>query len=193
MAQISRHINSNDTRLSTAVDPPEGNRLLSLPAELQEQIYRNILSSPEQGPEILQTCRQIEREARKFLYQRPISFSNQLSLYTWVDATPDDLLSHVTNISVAIRDVDLRPVLRPHAFTTSSPVQPPLLSWGLYETEISRLISTLGRLPHIKKIVIKSSAICQSHLYGEFVSRILGGLHPTSSNVRIVHVASVQS
>jgi len=185
-------MNSNETRLSTAADSPQSNRLLSLPAELREQIYRNILSSPEQGPEILQTCRQIEREARKFLYQRPISFSNQLSLYTWVDATPDDLLSHVTDISVTIRDIDLRPVLCLHAFTSSS-VQPQLLSWGLYEAEISKLISTLERLPHIKRVAIKSPAICQSYLYGDFASRVLGGLHSTSSNVRVVHVTSLQS
>ena len=155
MAQTPRHMNSNDTTLSTAADSPQSNRLLGLPAELREQIYRNILPSPEQGPEILQTCRQIEREARKFLYQRPIRFSNQLSLYTWVDATPDDLLSHVTDLSVAIRDIDLRPVLCPHAFTPSSSLGPQLLGWELYEAETSKLISTLGRLPHVKTITIK--------------------------------------
>ena len=193
MAQTSRHMNSNDTRLSTSADPPRRNRLLSLPAELREQIYRNVHSSPEQGPEILQTCRQIEREAHKFLYQRPLSFSNQLSLYTWVDATPDDLLSHVTDISVAIRDIDLRPVLCPHAFTPSSSLRPQLLTWELYETEISKLISTLGRVPKVKTITIISPSVCQSHLYGEFVSRILDGLHSTSSNLRVVHVTSLQS
>jgi len=193
MAQIPHHMSNNETELSMAADSPQSNRLLSLPAELREQIYRNILSSPEQGPEILHTCRQIEREARKFLYQRPISFPNQLSLYTWVDATPDDLLSHVTDISVAIRDIDLRPILCPHAFTPSSSLRPQLLTWELYEAEIGKLISTLGRLLNIKTITIISPAICQSHLYGEFVSRVLGGLDLISSNLRVVHVTSLQS
>ena len=192
MARTSRHANSaNDTRLSTAPRPPERNRLLNLPAELREQIYRNILSSPEQGPEILQTCRQIEREARKFLYQRPINFPGQLSLYVWVDATPNHLLPHVTDVSVAIQDIDLQPVLCPRAFTPS--LRPQLLTWGLYETEISKLISTLGKLPHIKRIAIKSPALCQSHLYGEFVSRVLRGLHLRLSDVRVVHVTSLHS
>jgi len=193
MAQTSRHMSNNDTRLSTATDSPQDNRLLNLPAELREHIYRNILSSSEQGPEILQTCRQIEREARKFLYQRPISFSNQLSLYTWVDATPEDLLSNVTDVSVAIRDIDLRPVLCPNAFTPSSSLRPQLLTRGLYEAEIGKLISTLGRLPHIKRITIKSPAICQSHLYGEFISRVSSGLHLALLDVQVVHVAKLQS
>jgi len=186
-------MSNNDTRLFTATDSPQDNRLLNLPAELREHIYDNILSSSEQGPEILQTCRQIEREARKFLYQRPISFSNQLSLYTWVDATPKDLLSNVTDVSVAIRDIDLRPVLRPNAFTPSSSLRPQLLTWGLYEAEIGKLISALGRLPKVKTMTIISPTVCQSHLYSEFVSRILGGLHSVSSNARVTHVTSLQT
>ena len=186
-------MDSNETRLYTEADSPGKNSFLSLPAELREHIYRSILSSPEQGPEILRTCRQIEREARKFLYQRPISFPGQLSLYNWVEATPEHLLSHDTDVSIAIQDIDLRRVLCPHTFTLSSSLQPRLLSWGLYEAELSKLISTLGRLPHIKRITIKSPAICQSHLYGEFISRVSSGLHLALLDVQVVHVAKLQS
>lgn len=166
---------------------------LSLPAALRERIYAEVLISLEQGPEILRSCRQVEREARKFLYQRPVNFPTQLSLYEWLGATPDNLLAQVIDISVAVQDINLRSILHPHASTLLSPGPPRLLTWDLYEAEVSRFTLALERLPHVKTIAIQASSNSPSHLYDEFVSKILIESRSKLPDARVVHVVNLGS
>lgn len=171
-------------------EPQEAPTFLSLPAELRGQIYAKVLTSLAHGPEILRTCRQIEREARKFLYQRPINLPNQSSLYAWLDATPGTLLSQVRDISVAVQDVDLRPILHSHTSMRPSSITPRLLTCDLYEAEVSRFVLALKRLPHLKTITIQISSNSQSHLYEGFVCRILMELESMAPDVRVLQAVS---
>ena len=166
---------------------------LSLPAALRERIYAEVLISLEQGPEILRSCRQVEREARKFLYQRPVNFPTQRSMYEWLDGTPDDLLAQVIDISVAVQDIDLRSILHPHASTILSSYPHQLFAGELYEAEVSRFTLALKRLPHVKTIAIQASSNSPSHLYGEFVSKILIESRSNLPDARVVHVVNLGS
>ncbi|KAG9192792.1 hypothetical protein G6011_11526 [Alternaria panax] len=108
-------------------------------------------------------------------------------MHVWLDAIPVNLLPQITDISVAVQDVDLRSILHLRALNKSSPLFPRLSTWDLYEAEISRLILGLERLPRIKTITLQSLSHSQSYLYDEFVSRVLTELRSTLLEVRVLH------
>ncbi|CAO2648102.1 Nn.00g090240.m01.CDS01 [Neocucurbitaria sp. VM-36] len=160
----------------------------SLPLELREQIYKDVLASPVQGPELLRACREIKIEAHKFLYQRPLNFRSQISLHEWLRRTPHDLLPQVTEISLEIQDVDLRPLLEPDASTVQTTGPPRLLSWELYEAELDRLNQALQKLLKVKTFTIRALSSRQSFLYREFLGKVLemlSSLYPTLLDLRL--------
>lgn len=145
----------------------------TLPLELREQIYMEVLASPVQGPELLQTCREIRAEAHKFLFRRPIKFRSQLYLYEWLNRIPHELVGHVTEISLDIQDVDLRALLQSDTSAHKSDTLPRLLSWDLYELELSRLSQAMGSLQNVKTITIRALSTRQSFLYHDFLAKVL--------------------
>lgn len=160
----------------------------TLPLELREQIYKEVLASPAQGPQLLRTCREIKTEAHKFVFQRPLNFRSQLSLYTWLDRAPDDLTPHVTEISLKVQDVDLRSLLESDASTSQSTTPPRLLTWDLYEIEVDKLNQALRKLPNVKTITIQALSSRQSFLYRGFMARVLemlSSLYPTLLDLRL--------
>jgi hypothetical protein len=161
--------------------------LFALPLELRELIYKRVLASPAHGPAILQTCRAVHLEARKFLFQRPLHFAGQLDLYRWLHHAPPEFLTYTRELSLSIQDVDMRPLLRPQ-----SPAQAPssgqLLTWQLYESEMDRLQQALQKLPNIKTITLTALSQHQSFLYREFLGKVLwllGSLYPNLEDLRL--------
>ncbi|KAF1842186.1 uncharacterized protein K460DRAFT_345818 [Cucurbitaria berberidis CBS 394.84] len=160
----------------------------TLPLELREHIYKEVLASPAQGPELLRTCREIKTEAHKFLFQRPINFHSQLSLYEWLDQAPHNLLPHVTEVSLTIQDVNFRTLLEPEA-SNSQPTTPPrLLTSELYEVEIGKLDQALKQLPKVKTVTIRALSTRQSFLYRDFLAKVLellSSMCPTLLDLRL--------
>jgi hypothetical protein len=149
----------------------------NLPLELREQIYKEVLTSPSQGPELLRACRVINTEAQKFLYQRPIKFPGELYMYGWLDSIPEKFHSQVTEISLNIRNVDLRSLLDSN--TSASHQSPPdrLLAWELYIEELRNLKIALSKLSRVRTMTIQVLPGRQSHLYRDFLNAILNSLH----------------
>ncbi|KAF1920731.1 hypothetical protein BDU57DRAFT_23391 [Ampelomyces quisqualis] len=146
-----------------------------LPLELREQVYKDVLASPHQGPDILRSCREILNEAHKFLYQRPISLGSQEALCDWSIRIPSDLLLNVSEIALHVQDVNLKPILDSQS-SERSHLSPRLLTWELYEQEVHRIEQALKRLPKIKIITLRALPCRPSFLYREFVTQVLNVL-----------------
>jgi hypothetical protein len=162
--------------------------ILALPLELRELIYKEVLSSPSQGPQLLRACREIYAEAHKFLFQRPIIFRGQTALHRWLDQVPVILLHHVTKITLELRDVNLRPLLSPALGAASASSTPRLLAWEIYEHELERLGEALRRLRNVKTLTIRALPERQSFLYREFLTKVLeslSSLYPKLSSLAL--------
>jgi hypothetical protein len=145
----------------------------SLPLELREEIYKSVLSSPSEGSNMLRTCHEIRNEAHKFLYQKPLVFRGQEALYTWLEQTPRELVAHVSEITVHVQDVDLRPILCSAVLSSQFSTPSNLPTSELYHTEVGRLEQALKEMPKVKTITLRALSNQPSFLYRHFVSRIL--------------------
>jgi len=160
----------------------------SLPLELREQIYKNTFSFSAQGSDLLRTCHEIHKEARKFLYRRPLSFRSQDLFHTWLAAAPSDLLDQVSDISLSVQDVDLRPILTSEPSMQRPRTPPSLMTWDLYQAELDRLKQALERVPKVKTIALRALPCQHSFLYREFMTRILdmlGQAYPDLHDLRL--------
>ena len=151
----------------------------NLPLELREQVYKEVLMSPAQGPELLRVSRGINTEAQKFLYLRPIEFSGQLYLYRWLESLPERYHSQVTNTSLKIQDVGLRSLLEPNAPASHQPSPDRLLACDLYDAELRNLKLALSKLSDVKTMTIQALPCRQSYLYRDFLNAFLNSLHST--------------
>jgi hypothetical protein len=160
----------------------------NLPLELREQVYKEVLKSPTQGPELLRTCQRINTEAHKFLYQRPIRIPGQLYLYSWVASAPDEFLPQVTDMCLTIQDVDLRPLLDLNTATSRPTLTGRLRTWDMYAAELHKLKTALSKLPNVNTISIKALPGRQSYLYRDFLAEVLDSLcsvHPNLSDLSL--------
>lgn len=161
--------------------------LFTLPLELREQIYKEVLVSPARSFDLLRTCREINAGARKFLYERPLNFRSQSCLYDWLSKTVPEDCVRVTEISLLLQDVDLNTLLTPE-LATSIPSSPPrLLTKDLYDSELSKLRTALRRLPRIETLTLWISDR-QSFLYRAFIAKVLGllsSVYPALKDLRI--------
>jgi hypothetical protein len=156
--------------------------LFALPLELREDIYRRVFSFPNQGSNILRTCREISTEARKFLYQKPLFFKSQEAFYTWSSSTPRNLLAHVLDVSIYVQDVDLKPILSLGTSTLSHQT-PRLLTTELYQADIDKFKQALAQLPKVKAVTIQTPLKRPSYLYRDFITQILGSLSTLCPNL----------
>lgn len=151
----------------------EGPHLLSLPLELRELIYKEVLLDPSQGPQILRVCREICSEARKFLYQRSIVFQSQSDLHRWLEQRPEEVLQDVQEIQLELQDVDLMPILASASSDDQSERRANLSTWKLYEGELETLDRSFKKLPNAKTLTIRALTGRQTHLYDEFLAKVL--------------------
>lgn len=162
--------------------------LFALPLELREQIYKDVLMSPAQGPELLQTCREVKAEAHKLYYERPIAFGDQLELYNWIDHTASQDHVYVTDLSISIKDIDCRKGLDPNALINHPDAPPRLRIPDLYEAELTRLKQALQKLYNVRNITIKALPKSQSYLYRNFLAKafdVLSALYPNLTDLRL--------
>ncbi|KAF2712505.1 hypothetical protein K504DRAFT_531591 [Pleomassaria siparia CBS 279.74] len=162
--------------------------ILALPLELRELIYKEVLSDPSQGPQLLRACREIYTEANKFLFQRPMLFRGQTALYRWLDQAPEIYLRHVTEIVLELHDVDLRTLLVPISGSVTVNSMPRPTPWELHEKELARLEEALQKLKNIKSFTLRALPERQSFFYREFMIKVLesmGSLYPTLSSLAL--------
>jgi hypothetical protein len=150
--------------------------LFTLPLELRELVYRAVLTSPQHGPDLLRTCREIYFEAYKFIFERPVSFRSQVALFEWLQFVPQKHVDRVTELSLSVQDVDLRSLLTDSALVSHPGDPPRLLTWDLYEAELDRLLHTLKKFSNMRKLTIRAVTGRQSFLYREFLRKFLGVL-----------------
>jgi hypothetical protein len=157
-----------------------------LPLELREDIYKSVLSAS--NPNILQTCREVYAEARKFLYQRPLNFQSQAALCTWLEKTPQELLAHVSDINLHIEEVNLKPIFDLRSTSLQSRSRPRLLTCELYQAEVDKIKEALSKIPNVKTITIRTLLGRPSYLYREFMDQILtilSTLYPDLKDLRL--------
>ena len=85
---------------------------LTLPLEIREQVYSEILvSMPRTLLQLLRSNRQISKEAQPFLYKQPIVFDGQAELFGWLKKVDRNLLRHVTTIKFKLHDIDAKGIV----------------------------------------------------------------------------------
>lgn len=85
---------------------------LTLPLEIREQVYSDILMTmPGALLQLLRSNRQISREAQPFLYKQPILFDGQAELFSWLKKIDRDLLRHVTTVKFKLHDIDAKRIV----------------------------------------------------------------------------------
>ncbi|KAF2644945.1 hypothetical protein P280DRAFT_514406 [Massarina eburnea CBS 473.64] len=153
-------------------------KFFGLPLELRELVYKDVLSEASQGPQLILTCREVYEEARKFLFQRPLTFRSQTALYQWLQGAPSKFLQHVGEVRLELQDVDLTPLLAPTASSSSSQSGPssPLHTWDVYESEIANLCQALGKFENARTFTLRSLSGRQPHLYLDFLGKFLAML-----------------
>ena len=169
-------------RLATKMDGKCA--LLELPLELQDMIFKEVLVQPSQAPQLLQTCREIYTKAHKFIFQRALNFQSQSALQRWIQQVPRDYLQYVGEIAFELQDVDLTPLL---ASTTtfsavSDSVASPLHTWDVYMKDLADLRQAFEALPNVKKLMFRALAGRQSHLYRDYLDKVLetmGTIYPS--------------
>jgi hypothetical protein len=145
----------------------------SLPLELREEIYKGVLSAPDHGPDILRTCHEIYTEARKHLYQMPLSFRSQNTLYKWLEQAPPELLVYVSEISIHLQDVDLKPILDTGTLDVMEWTRPHLLTPEIYQSEVEKLKKSLNQLPNVRALTIRALSTGSSFLYRDLMAQFL--------------------
>jgi hypothetical protein len=153
-----------------------------LPLELREGIYKSILFFS--GTEILQACREVYAEARKFLYQKPLNFQSQDVLFNWLKQAPQEMLNHVSDIGLHIREVNLNPILDLETSTPRSRSQPRLLTSELYLAEVEKIKQAFNKIPKVKTFTIRTLPGRPSYLYRDFVTQVLLGLSSSYPDLR---------
>jgi hypothetical protein len=145
----------------------------ALPLELREEIYKGVLSAKGHGLQILRTCHEIHVEARKCLYQKPIIFRSQYVLSEWLEQAPCELLTHVSEISIHIQDVDLKPILAASTTDLLRSTRPRLQTPEIYHSEVQKLGHSLMAMPNIRAITVRALRTTTSFLYRDFVTQFV--------------------
>ncbi|KAH7400614.1 hypothetical protein DE146DRAFT_467793 [Phaeosphaeria sp. MPI-PUGE-AT-0046c] len=153
-------------------------RLFILPLELREEVYKSALASSAYGTAVLQTCREIHVEARKFLYQRPLVFRDQEVWFMWLNQTPAELLGNVSEMALHVQDVNLKPILETSNYQPSRQ-SPRLLTAELYQENSDKVKKALILLPNLKRLTIRTPSCRPSHLFCELVTQILASIGPS--------------
>ncbi|KAK3666738.1 hypothetical protein LTR22_002325 [Elasticomyces elasticus] len=145
-------------------------RLLALPPELRIQIWELVLLPTEFSLQLLQLNRQITMEALPILYQRPLTFVSQLSLFAWIDRSRSSILKRVHTLDLRLTDVDLSPLLDQDRRSTRTNI------WALYQSELERLDHALEALTGLYDLTVTPPGTCHSTLlkgmYLSFLARI---------------------
>jgi hypothetical protein len=163
--------------------PEKASLFFGLPLELREEIYKGVFSARGQGLDILRTCHEIYTEARKCLYQQPIIFRSQHMLFGWLDQAPRQLLTYVSEISIHVQDVDLKPILDAGTSDSLELTRPRLLTPKIYHLEVQKLAQSLKEMPNVRTITIRALRTPTSFLYRDFIAQFFNILSTSCPGV----------
>ena len=80
---------------------------LSLPLEIRQHVYEIMsMTMPDSLPALIQSSRQIHREAQPFLYKQPLIFEGQGDFIEWLRSIDREFLRYVTIIRFKLHDID---------------------------------------------------------------------------------------
>lgn len=168
---ISTSVRKVELHVYADIDEPSS-PLFRLPPEIRLSIYHAILVENNDSTAILQTCSQIDMEAREVLYQRAPNFDSQAKLFTWIAKSTARNLNRVRTITLRLTDVDLNSLLEdsgPKRRTRST-------LWSLYVRDRERLEQSLSALSNLSKLTIVPPQIGHSqllkNLYHSFLAEI---------------------
>lgn len=160
------------------------NVLLRLPLELREQVYRELFRSPTQGPDILQTCREIYGEAYKFLFLRTIRMRSQEHLYRWLKCVPQENLRQATDIHIDIQDIDLHGLLQHDLSADDLSHSARLLTWDIYKADLEEMVVALSKISSTTSLTIRALPETQSFLYRKYLAELLNILSCSFPSLR---------
>lgn len=89
----------------------QGPSLASLPAELREPIYNELLhENPSSLFKLLTVNSLISREVRPWIFKQPLTFNGQQHLFRWLSEVDNRFLSHVEIIRFRLHDIDIEKI-----------------------------------------------------------------------------------
>lgn len=144
------------------------NRFLTLPRELRQYIYQDILrTSPSSLFELLMTNRQVSHEAKPSMYKQQIDFDGQVELFEWLQDADAECFRHVEDISFKLHDIDPQKIVgalgkRLRQFARDRDAQSPPEDNPYREAcelEVQRIFQSLSRLPNIKRFTLRRCTI----------------------------------
>ena len=142
--------------------------LLTLPQELRQYIYQNILQTmPSSLFDLLMTSRQVADEVKPLLYKQEIEFDGQSELFNWLQDADRDYFGHVEGVSFKLHDIDPQKIvgalgkrLRQSARdrdAQSPPEDNPYRQ--ACELEVQRIFQGLALLPNLKRLTLRRCTV----------------------------------
>ena len=132
-------------------------RFLTIPLELREHIYTDLLnSSPSTLFDLLLTNRQISDEAKPFLYRQPMIFDGQGEFVSWLRSIDRGCLRHVVDLHFKLHDIDPAMIVGAlgKRLRQASPDNDDNPYREACELEVERLGKFFRHLPNIRSFTI---------------------------------------
>lgn len=160
-AKCTTTTTTTTTRAAASQPPPP---FLTIPVELREQIYNELLPYDSSSLfQLLLTCSQITREAKPFIFKQSLIFDGQSELYDWIRRVDRKYLRYVADIQFKLHDIDPEKIvgalgkrLRQANITAANSARAP--EGNPYDEacdwEIDRLGSAFLLFPNIKHITV---------------------------------------
>ena len=144
------------------------NQLFTLPQELRQYIYEDILHTmPSSLFELLTLNRQISDEVKPLIYKQQIDLDGQLELFEWLQGADRTCLEYVEDISFKLHDIDPEKIvgslgqrLRQSANDRDSQSPPEDNPYReACELEIRRIFQSLSLLPNIRRFTLRRCTV----------------------------------
>lgn len=132
-------------------------RFLTIPLELREHIYTDLLnSSPSALFDLLLTNRQIANEAKPFLYRQPMIFDGQGEFVSWLRNIDRGCLRHVVDVHFKLHDIDPAKIVGAlgKRLRQASPDHDDNPYQEACEVEVERLGKYFQHLPNVRSFTI---------------------------------------
>ncbi|KAL8707658.1 MAG: hypothetical protein Q9220_007320 [cf. Caloplaca sp. 1 TL-2023] len=135
-------------------------KFLTLPREIREQIYHEVLlDSPTSLLNLLTVNSTVNKEVSPWILKQPLYFNGQQSLFEWLAQIDPALLVHVGQIRFRLHDIDPRKILGSLGERlrraklqdqnyTGSPYQ------EACDSEVSRVVDALKRLKRLRSFSV---------------------------------------
>lgn len=148
------------------VGPPL-THLLQIPLELRQSIYSYFIDDESFEPllHLLLVNRQINKEAKPFLFRRPLVFEGQSELFEWLRMVRREDLHLVSDLAFQLQDIKpdeivgalgkrLRQVQRTRPEASSSPSSRDNPYHEACELEVRRIGEAFSLMPNVRKLIV---------------------------------------